>query len=240
MDYGNYFMLGILLNITFLMNAGSGTLYYNYPLSLVLLKDGVNTFLNKSRDGSEQKFQEAVKDVIALADKNETNVPKLLHDIETNLTSRIKSIESLAGKRFDYSAFGLGAAAFALTAVISFGLYAIYKKWYVPGTLEFNAIQKEFAEQGIRVSRAGYDVTLYLPNSYVCYDSQHARRLLEIKRWHNTLEPGLFMGMVLPLFSFLGGIGCILAGFNPHANDKFLDTYKSQLTFIQELRELHA
>ena len=57
-------------------------LYYNYPLSLILLQNGVNVFLDKSHTAPEHEFKAAIKDVITLANQNKTNIPQILQELE--------------------------------------------------------------------------------------------------------------------------------------------------------------
>lgn len=211
-------------------------LYYNESLTLCLLKDGVNSFINKCRECPEQKFKNTIKDVIALGDKNQTDIPGLLKSLHHNLDYRIKRIEYLKDKKFDLTAFGIGAGLIATTAVLIYAMTKIYKNWLKPNYVEGEAIKKAFADRGTPIVEYGYEIRIKLPYM-ASYSSEDTQRFLDLKKQNYNLEMGLCMGAVLPLFSFISAIGAIIAGFNPHYEDHYLEKYKHLQTIIEGMQE---
>lgn len=123
------------INTTSYLNAYTSFFYYE-ELDLLLFKNGILDFLNKSRHESDDAFAHALCAVIKLAPRNGANASCLLESIHKNLDKKIKRIKHLKGKTMDDEVITRGLKSIGLGIGSSCITYYLYKK-NVPSLTRF-------------------------------------------------------------------------------------------------------
>lgn len=214
----------------------SNAIYYNYSLSLTLLKDGVSKFIQVSRDKSEADYENALADVISLAAKNKTDVPALFQEIHSELEQRIDKIHYLKNKKIDPAVLAAGLGLIGIGMGLTYATYYTYKNYYQVNRNEHSTIVKYLESKGVKVYASyGGDVHLIVPPRTSYYGE--GQKLLKL---NNTLDEiikvftleGIFQG-----FAYFWGVCGVAAGLDPHMNDRYLEKYQDMLTSIKKLQE---
>src|SRR5438445_6067549 len=109
----------LLITILFSINTASylnayASFFYYKELDLLLFKNGVSDFLNKSRHESDDAFADALYAVIRIAPCNGENASYLLESIHKNLDKKIKRIKRLKDKTIDDEAIIRGFKSIGL------------------------------------------------------------------------------------------------------------------------------
>ena len=233
-SFNKFAIVFLLINTACIYS--SGIIYYNQPLTLVLLRDGVNSFLNKCEKISQQEFELVIKDTIRLSTQNKTDILQLLKDIAENLTSRIKRIELSKQKKIDLGMIAVGIVSIAIAAGMIYGVYKGYKKYFTAANIEYNLIKKELESKGIKISRDFHKIILTRPNSFTHFNHVRAERLAEILNDQNDIGGSLFCWLVMSVIPSYCGIAWMFDGFFPHFNEEFLETYRQQLIITKDLK----
>jgi len=128
----------LLLAFIFLCTSATNTLtasvtifHYRSDLSLQFLKHGMNSFIDKSKTKSDEDFLYAIDDIIDLAEKNGTLIPKFADNLANTLSSRIERIYRLEDKEIDLDMLLFGLAIIFAIFLFYCLLYFIgYKRRY--------------------------------------------------------------------------------------------------------------
>lgn len=209
--------------------------YYNSSLSLILLKDGISQFIQISRDKSEQDYENALNDIILLADKNQTNITELLQNIHKELDQRIKKINYLKDKKIDREVLAVGLGFIGLGIGLSYATYYTYRYYYRVNRNEHSTIKKYLESRGVFVNADFGNVRLCVPAGTSYYTQ--AQQLLKLNKAENELTNLLILESVFQSVAYFYGIFATLAGFDPHMNDKYLEKYQNMVAITKKLQE---
>src|SRR5271156_6343741 len=123
-------LIFLFINTSFCLMAYSDRFYYSNDLDLCLFKNGVASFLNMSRNESDNRYYNALWDIIRLAPDNGRNASYLLEAIHNSLEHRINRIENIKGKKIEREVIMKGLGFIALGIGSSCVTYYFYKNYY--------------------------------------------------------------------------------------------------------------
>lgn len=225
------------LFLSFFSVTGFHTIYYNSQLSLILLENGISSFIDMSKNESIEEYENALNDVIALQDSNNTNIAQLFENIGNNLRQRIKKIKKLKNTKIDLEGLMKGLGYIGLGIGLTYPTYYFHVNFYKENRNEYARIIEYLESNGVIVRDIG-NIYLSVPprTSY----KKEGKQLLELNKSASQLMEMEMCGVTLSLAAYFYGILEIAAALNYHnlhLNDKYLEKYKKMLAIVVKLRE---
>ncbi|CAN5177627.1 hypothetical protein BH09DEP1_BH09DEP1_4870 [soil metagenome] len=216
--------------------------HYTTPLSLQLIKDGICTFIDESKDKPDKDVANAIQGILSCAVKNQTNAKETLKKLHNTLNGRIKRIEYQLEHKHLINRKDLAIST--LLIAIGIGLtaleYWLYNKWLSPNYKEAKDIKASIEQNGATVTIDTFKtitakpkpgVTI-IPNQAKIFDEQTAR-LATLYNNNDSKETILLAGGVTTLGAFGIGSLALIASFNPNADNHNLEHYKKLLEIVE-------